>query len=298
MVNIRSKIIDKFGTSFKQRGNEMLYLCPKHNDTKIGSFSVNINTGQYNCFACNFKGSVLSKKDMQVNISIVEYKTEEKEKIWLNNDKLKHNQRAYNRFKSYLNHRGINSNLLDDFNITITGWGAEDSYSCGVVVGENSVYKYTLNLDNSLKISNNTKLKMWVKNSDAIPLLLFPKQFTTDDNGAVDFYIFEGLEDLIAFYNLCKGSGFMFFNKSCFVCLFGIYNIAKLNLELLAKNNIDNKFYWCCDNDNVARLKFKEFYNKINQQLINLSSVLEVNNVKDYNELLVSYKINTTEVSI
>ena len=292
MSNIRDKIISKYGTGYKQRGSEYLYLCPdpSHDDTKIGSFNVNINTGQYNCFACGFKGTVLSSKDYYNNTQYSPTIHKEKEKIWLTKEKQEHNPRAYNRFKAYINNRGINSNLVDEFNIQITGWGKEDSYSCGVVIGNNSVYKYTLDINNKLKVGDNGKLKMWVKNSDAIPLLLFPKVFDSTDGA--DFYIFEGIEDLFAFYNLSKNATYMNINKSCFVCLFGIYNINKLHIELLAKNNPNNKFYWGCDGDKASQEQYNKYHVKIGSQLINLNQVLVKNGVKDFNELLLKINVD------
>lgn len=292
MSNIRDKIISKFGTGYKQKGHEYLYLCPNplHNDSRVGSFRVNSNTGQFHCFACGFKGTVLSSKDYYNNTLSSPAIQKEKEKIWLTKEKQEHNPRAYNRFKNYINNRGINPNLVDDFNIQITGWGKEDSYSCGVVIGENSVYKYTLDINNKLIIKDNTKLKMWVKNSDAIPLILFPKIFNSNDG--VDFYIFEGIEDMFAFYQLSKNADYMQIEKSCFVCLFGIYNINKLHIELLAKNNSTNKFYWGCDGDKASQEQYDKTYRKITSQLINLNKILEKNNVKDFNELLLKITLD------
>lgn len=41
-----------------KRGDELYALCPFHNDTNVGSFSVNMQTGHYLCFACGAKGGL------------------------------------------------------------------------------------------------------------------------------------------------------------------------------------------------------------------------------------------------
>jgi DNA primase len=39
--------------------NEYKCLCPNHDDKHIGNFSINIDTGQFNCFACGFSGNIV-----------------------------------------------------------------------------------------------------------------------------------------------------------------------------------------------------------------------------------------------
>jgi hypothetical protein len=43
-------------------------LCPFHNDTGIGSFSINLKTGLYNCFSCGAKGNIISYVKQVYNI--------------------------------------------------------------------------------------------------------------------------------------------------------------------------------------------------------------------------------------
>ena len=43
-------------------------LCPFHKDTGIGSFSINLKTGLYNCFSCGAKGNILSYVKQVYNI--------------------------------------------------------------------------------------------------------------------------------------------------------------------------------------------------------------------------------------
>lgn len=43
-------------------------LCPFHKDTEIGSFSINLKTGLYNCFSCGCKGNIISYVRQVYNI--------------------------------------------------------------------------------------------------------------------------------------------------------------------------------------------------------------------------------------
>jgi len=45
----------KYSTTNLKR-NQLWALCPFHNDTKIGSFSINIETWEYNCYSCQTGG--------------------------------------------------------------------------------------------------------------------------------------------------------------------------------------------------------------------------------------------------
>ncbi len=40
------------------RGQEYKVLCPFHQDRTEGSFSINGNTGLYNCYSCGAKGNI------------------------------------------------------------------------------------------------------------------------------------------------------------------------------------------------------------------------------------------------
>lgn len=42
------------------RGDEIFCLCPFHDDTHIGSFSINSTTGEYFCFACLAGGNIVN----------------------------------------------------------------------------------------------------------------------------------------------------------------------------------------------------------------------------------------------
>ena len=44
----------------KSYGKEHKELCPFHNDKELGSFSINLQTGLYNCYACGEKGNIIS----------------------------------------------------------------------------------------------------------------------------------------------------------------------------------------------------------------------------------------------
>lgn len=66
-INIFSKyiVIKKIGRRYKG-------LCPFHNDTKIGSFDINPETGQFHCFACGENGNIITFIAKYKGISNVE----------------------------------------------------------------------------------------------------------------------------------------------------------------------------------------------------------------------------------
>jgi len=57
-INLKSFFEKEYKLSFKKKGNELIALCPFHNDTKP-SFSINTQKNMYNCFACNKGGNAV-----------------------------------------------------------------------------------------------------------------------------------------------------------------------------------------------------------------------------------------------
>lgn len=44
----------------KRKGYELFSLCPYHNDKTIGSFSINLSNGLFNCFSCHASGNLIT----------------------------------------------------------------------------------------------------------------------------------------------------------------------------------------------------------------------------------------------
>jgi hypothetical protein len=62
--------LDELGISFRiVDDNEAAFLCPYHDDHKVGSFSVNLETGQNNCFSCGAGGGFVRVVQTVLGIS-------------------------------------------------------------------------------------------------------------------------------------------------------------------------------------------------------------------------------------
>lgn len=61
-VNDVSHILDAWGVEGNTRGDERDILCPdpNHNERKVGSCSVNLHSGLWNCLACGKAGDIVS----------------------------------------------------------------------------------------------------------------------------------------------------------------------------------------------------------------------------------------------
>jgi len=71
------KILDHYNIYYKPASNgsfELMYLCPFHSDTNLGSAFFNQLTGLYNCFSCNQGGNVYDFIARLENCSISEAK--------------------------------------------------------------------------------------------------------------------------------------------------------------------------------------------------------------------------------
>ena len=43
----------------KKHGKELSTLCPFHADKSVGSFSINLDSGLYNCYSCGATGNII-----------------------------------------------------------------------------------------------------------------------------------------------------------------------------------------------------------------------------------------------
>jgi len=269
MIN---NIINQFGTSYKRRRNELSYLCPFHNDRRIGSFSVNILTGRYHCFSCGAKGVVKnSNKYIPYKKTIIKEEEEKKIKYKINNS-----VDGYNSFKKYIKNRGITLDLDIFKNLRFTKY----KNIIGLIINKKAVYNYYLDDNyNIRKNEENISIKGWMNGSNAEPFYLINKEFKKIQN----LYIFEGLEDILSFINLFEVN----YENDAFVSLFGITNIGQIDFENRFK---DVNIFLCLDNDNPVNklIKIKNYINKIKK--IHFFKTLQENNVKDWNELLIKHQ--------
>lgn len=53
-------VLDKLNIYYEEtyQGDDLLFLCPFHDDTQVGSARIDKNLGIYNCFACGAKGNL------------------------------------------------------------------------------------------------------------------------------------------------------------------------------------------------------------------------------------------------
>lgn len=72
VVSIRD-ILDHYGLTggLKQKGNELVGLCPFHKETK-GSFRANLSKNAFHCFGCKAKGNVLDFVALKEGVDIRE----------------------------------------------------------------------------------------------------------------------------------------------------------------------------------------------------------------------------------
>ena len=73
-VQIKSKL-DSLGVRWTQRGDEITCRClnPEHKDTNP-SFSINAESGLFNCFACGYSGSIQKLLDITEDEEAVRYR--------------------------------------------------------------------------------------------------------------------------------------------------------------------------------------------------------------------------------
>ena len=265
----KTEIISEFGTNYKLKSGAMWYKCPYHDGKGYTSFNVSIDKGLYKCFNCGAKGSIKQVKKEYKN-NYIPQSTIQKEEIKKEFTQLPTNIKGFEYFISYLFTR------LITFNINNLGLGDKFTYSkdynnnnvLGLVVNNNARYNYVTDK------YNKKVWKGWEKGSQASPLTL--KHFLYSGN-LKQLYIFEGLEDLIAYNQLYYSD--IDYKVSKFICIFGISNFNKLSFE-----NLDITYNICLDNDEASNnlvAKHSIFY----QDNINLIEVEDLT-CKDFNECL------------
>jgi len=266
-------IINKFGINYKLKGVNIWYQCPFHNGKSYTSFSVDKNTGLYYCFKCGARGCV-SFGDKKTIKSIILNKPEEP-----NFKQVKVSKDGLCYFGNYLRTRNINTSILDfliNFNFGLSVMN-DGNYILQLIVSNCASYNYVVN-----PISFKKVFKAWGKGSRAIPFITNHK---TKFKESKYIYIFEGLEDLLAFIELNYYE--IDFRYSEFVCLFGITNINKVFI------NENKQYFLCLDNDTSGQEVVNKYSNYDNVFKIELAiNGNIINGIKDWNELLINYKDN------
>lgn len=271
----KTEIINEFGTNYKLKSGVMWYKCPYHGGKSYTSFNVNVSKGLYKCFKCGEKG-IVTKAKKEYKTNHIPYSTIQKTETIKEFKQIPTNIKGFEYFISYLFTR------LITFNINNLGLRDKFTYHTdynnnnvlGLVVNDNARYNYVTDADNK-KV-----WKGWSKGSQANPLTL--KHFLFKE--LKHLYIFEGLEDLIA-YNQLYLNG-VDYTTSKFICLFGISNFNKLSFE-----NPDITYNICLDNDTATNNLLAQ-HNIFYQENINLIEVEDLT-CKDFNEYLQKQVINS-----
>jgi hypothetical protein len=293
VVTMLNSIINKFGSNYKIKGNNIWFKCKFHNGNSFNCFSVDKNTGLYYCFKCGAKGKV---NGTHTDSNKVVKQSKEKDKAQFIN-KLP-NQQGINYMVNYLATRHLDSNitskLLQLFNMRIVGedfteygykwdykkvgkvatYKIQQGYIIGVNVGSYARYEYKVDTN------FNKVYKGWGYLSDGKPL-----ELKKSDAVIKNSFIFEGFEDLIAFIILELNN--IDFNTSNFICLFGIHNINKIDVT-----NPDINYYFGFDEDEAGFDKASKYIASNIYWVEKSIGEYKINGVKDFNELHNHYKAN------
>ena len=294
-VKMLNKIINRFGNNYKAKNKELWYPCPFHKGKSFTSFSVNKTTGFYKCFKCGESGIVGSSDSIKDKKNIYIPKEKDKSKFI---PKLP-NQEGINYMVNYLSTRGLDSiktsKLLSIFGVRVAGedytqdgykwdykkvdkittYKIQQGYIIGINFGKNARYEYKVDTN------FNKVFKCWAFCSENIYLELKKQDAKTEK-----VFIFEGLEDLLSFIILNENN--INFDNSSFVSIFGVTNLQK-TLRDIGNNRVD--LYLCLDNDKAATDSINKrppikgtYYSYVN--------ILQENQVKDWNELLIKQQSN------
>lgn len=60
MIDDIELLLTTHGIKYKKKGDNILCLCPHHNDTHIGNFSFSLKKGVGHCFACGYSCNIFS----------------------------------------------------------------------------------------------------------------------------------------------------------------------------------------------------------------------------------------------
>jgi hypothetical protein len=151
----------------------------------------------------------------------------------------------------------------------------QQGYIIGVNVGSYARYEYKVDTN------FNKVYKGWGYLSDGKPL-----ELKKQDAKIEKVFIFEGFEDLLSFIILNENNNN--FDNSSFVSIFGVTNLQK-SLRDIGNNKVD--VCLCLDNDKAA----SDSINKrppIKGTYYSYANILQENQVKDWNELLIKQQSN------
>lgn len=108
------------GRDFKIRGQNLRCSCPFHNEDRHPSFSIDLEKGMYNCFACGAKGSITNFVAEMTGISTSEAWQEIKSIVGIeDNNSTAQNNLSYS-MEDYSREKYIN---IED----LRAWKIEDS---------------------------------------------------------------------------------------------------------------------------------------------------------------------------
>ncbi len=294
-VKMLNKIINRFGNNYKAKNKELWYPCPFHKGKSFTSFSVNKTTAFYKCFKCGESGIVGVGDSIKDKKNIYIPKEKDKSKFI---PKLP-NQEGINYMVNYLSTRGLDSiktsKLLSIFGVRLVGedyteygykwdfkkvdkittYKMQQGYIIGINFGKKARYEYKVDTN------FNKVFKGWAFCSENIYLELKKQDAKTEK-----VFIFEGLEDLLSFIILNENN--INFDNSSFVSIFGVTNLQK-TLRDIGNNRVD--VCLCLDNDKAATDSINKrppikgtYYSYVN--------ILQENQVKDWNELLIKQQSN------
>lgn len=301
------------------------FQCPNpeadHNQNN-NKFHISPTTGVGKCWSCADYKYTASKEELeQIKSLIPNLKDKEKElniterlltfdtiyhynwkDAYSNNISItnKYAILGYQTFCDYISNRGIS--ILDSNKFVpdvrfqhsfyqhtrnLKEWD-EDSDSVDellLIVNKDSfIYKYRMNNIQETK-AKGLSVKQAVAGSIIEPFYFNDVRYNPQGE-PVNYYIFEGLEDSLAFIELYFDS--IDLTKSVFVVTFGCTNFSKIKIHP------DNNYIFCLDNDEDS----KKYYNKIKKSIIspiiknetlyyyNISYATPEKNYKDFNNQL------------
>lgn len=272
MIN---KIINKFGTNYKKKGDDICYQCPYHNGKSFNSFRVSISKGIYQCFNCGMKGSVA--KMTKEEFKQTKQKETKQEQTY---KQPSYNPDGYIFFKKYIATRAINPDIINNLSGFTTGYyfnQNKNTNTIKLIVNDSASYNYVTD-------SLNKKIwKGWSKGSVAKPFSTFHKVKYIKESPSKKVFLFEGIEDLLSFIELYNAE--IDYSFSVFVCLFGVTNINKIKIKA------EHTYYFCLDNDKAGAETIAKYSHLDNIYKVEMAIDGKlVNGCKDWNELIVKHK--------
>ena len=310
------------------------FQCPNqqadHNQNN-NKFHISPTTGVGKCWSCaDYKYTATKEEIEQIKSLIPNLKDKEKElditerllcfdtiysynwkDTYCNNISIanKYAILGYQTFCDYISNRGIsilNSNkFIPDVRFqhsfyqhtrNLKEWD-EDSDCVDellLVVNKDSfIYKYRMNDIQETK-AKGLSVKQAVAGSVIEPFYFTDMRYNPQDK-TTTYYIFEGLEDSLAFIELYFDS--IDLTKSVFVVTFGCTNFSKVTINIP-----EYEYFFCLDNDKDSKKYFDIFKNKNSKTISLYGTKIEAyapkKEYKDFNQQLNSSSIYLCKESL